>query len=118
MWECTSCGWTGDTEDLKPTTVNAGIQGKVKTSACPKCGKTVGDDVVIAEDISQEISETAPGTIIDNEGGGEGQPGGNNEGGGEGGGGEEFPCLVPDCGKSYKTKRGLDNHMQTHETEE
>lgn len=113
MWECTSCGWTGDTEDLKPTTVNAGIQGKVKTSACPKCGKTVGDDVVIVEeDISQEISETDPGTNDDNEGGG--GPGDDDTGSG----GEEFPCLVPDCGKSYKTKRGLENHMKTHETEE
>lgn len=64
MWKC-RCGWTGENGDLKPAMVESGVQGMVRTSACPSCGEKVGDGVELVdpvevkevEDISQEVSE-------------------------------------------------------------
>lgn len=58
LWICTDCKWIGD--DLVPTTVPAGIQGKVKTFACPKCGKTVGGGVVMYEPEPEPRPEPEP----------------------------------------------------------
>lgn len=58
MWKCTGCDWTGD--ELVPTTVPAGIQGNVKTSACPECGLTVGGGVVMFEVKPKPPAEEIP----------------------------------------------------------
>lgn len=57
MWKCNGCEWTGD--ELVPVKVSAGIQGMVNSSACPVCGKTVGEDVFIQE------AEEEPIPVID-----------------------------------------------------
>lgn len=104
MWKC-DCGWSGESGDLKPVSIDTKIQGKVRSFVCPGCGGLVGDSVNIfdqslagaGEDITQEISDS-----------------GEEASGEEGGGG--FRCPVPGCEHPpFKTKKGLDNHMEKHE---
>lgn len=64
MWKCNGCSWIGD--DLVPIFIPAGIQGNVKTFACPVCGKIVGDGVILQD--PEPGSPSGIDTNIDGEG--------------------------------------------------
>lgn len=92
MWKCTGCDWTGN--DLVPVFISAGIQGQVKTFACPECGKTVGGGVMLYEP-PKEVVEEIPKTEIP-----------KTE--------WEFTCQY--CGKECKSMIGLMSHERACST--